>query len=32
MAFGKGSRKCLGIELAGAELYLVTAAMVKGLK
>lgn len=30
MAFGKGSRKCLGIELARAELYLVTAALVKG--
>lgn len=30
MAFGKGSRKCLGIELARAELYLVTAALVRG--
>lgn len=29
MAFGKGGRKCLGIELARAELYLVTAALVK---
>ena len=29
MAFGKGSRKCLGLELARAELYLVTAALVK---
>jgi len=30
MAFGKGGRKCLGIELARAELYLVTAALVRG--
>jgi cytochrome P450 len=30
MAFNKGSRKCLGIELARAELYLVTAALVQG--
>ncbi|KAI0144373.1 cytochrome P450 [Xylariaceae sp. FL1272] len=30
MAFGKGSRKCLGIELARAEMYLVTAALVRG--
>jgi cytochrome P450 len=29
MAFGKGGRKCMGIELARAELYLVTAALVK---
>jgi cytochrome P450 len=29
MAFGKGGRKCLGIELARAELNLVTAALVK---
>lgn len=29
MAFGKGGRKCLGIELARAELYLVTAALVR---
>lgn len=29
MAFSKGGRKCLGIELARAELYLVTAALVK---
>lgn len=28
-AFNKGGRKCLGIELAGAELYLVTAAIVR---
>jgi len=28
MSFGKGSRRCLGIELARAELYLVTAALV----
>jgi cytochrome P450 len=32
MAFGKGGRKCLGIELARAELYLVTAALVKGFQ
>ncbi|TVY45338.1 Cytochrome P450 monooxygenase [Lachnellula occidentalis] len=32
MAFGKGSRKCLGIELARAELYLVTAALVRGFE
>jgi cytochrome P450 len=30
MSFGKGSRKCLGIELASAEMYLVTAALVQG--
>lgn len=30
MSFGKGSRKCLGIELARAEMYLVTAALVQG--
>ncbi|KAI9041023.1 putative Cytochrome P450 [Aspergillus affinis] len=30
MAFGKGGRKCLGIELARAELYLVIAALVRG--
>jgi cytochrome P450 len=30
MAFSKGSRKCLGIELARAEMYLVTAALVQG--
>lgn len=29
MAFGRGGRKCLGIELARAELYLVTAALAK---
>ena len=29
MSFGKGGRKCLGIELARAELYLVTAALVR---
>jgi len=29
MAFGKGGRKCLGIEIARAELYLVTAALVR---
>ncbi|QSZ35699.1 hypothetical protein DSL72_006821 [Monilinia vaccinii-corymbosi] len=29
VAFGKGSRICIGIELARAELYLVTAALVK---
>jgi cytochrome P450 len=29
MAFGKGSRKCIGIELARAEMYLVTAALVQ---
>lgn len=29
MAFSKGSRKCLGIELARAELYLLTAALVQ---
>lgn len=29
MAFGKGGRKCLGIELAKAELYLVVARLVK---
>lgn len=29
MAFNKGNRKCLGIELARAELYLVTAALVR---
>jgi cytochrome P450 len=32
MAFGKGSRKCLGIELARAELYLVTAALVNSFE
>ena len=32
MAFGKGGRKCLGIELARAELYLVTATLVKWFK
>ncbi|KAI9148249.1 Cytochrome P450 monooxygenase TRI4 [Paramyrothecium foliicola] len=30
MSFGKGSRKCLGIELARAEMCLVTAALVQG--
>lgn len=30
MAFGKGSRRCLGIELARAEMCLVTAALVRG--
>ena len=29
MAFGKGSRKCLGIELAHAELYLVIATLIR---
>lgn len=29
MAFGKGGCKCLGIELARAELYLVTAALLE---
>jgi cytochrome P450 len=29
MAFNKGSRKCLGIELARAELFLVAAALVR---
>lgn len=29
MAFSKGSRKCLGIELARAELFLVTATLVR---
>lgn len=29
MAFNKGSRRCLGIELARAELYLVTATLVR---
>ncbi|BCR99312.1 cytochrome P450 [Aspergillus luchuensis] len=29
MAFNKGGRKCLGIELARAELYLVVAALVR---
>src|SRR6202012_3389816 len=29
MAFGKGGRKCLGFELARAELYLATAALVR---
>lgn len=28
-AFNRGGRKCLGIELAGAELYLLTAALVR---
>ena len=32
MAFGKGGRKCLGIELARAELYLVTAALVRSFQ
>jgi len=32
MAFGKGGRICLGIELARAELYLVTAALVRGFE
>ncbi|CAG8956484.1 hypothetical protein HYFRA_00003870 [Hymenoscyphus fraxineus] len=31
-AFNKGGRKCLGIELARAELYLVTAALVRGFE
>ncbi|KAL4981899.1 cytochrome P450 [Aspergillus falconensis] len=30
MAFSKGGRKCIGIELARAELYLVIAALVRG--
>jgi cytochrome P450 len=29
MAFSKGGRRCLGIELARAELYLVIAALVR---
>ncbi|KAJ6136314.1 Cytochrome P450 [Penicillium capsulatum] len=29
LAFGKGSRKCLGVELANAELQLVIAALVR---
>lgn len=29
MAFGKGSRKCIGIELARAEMYLVTAGLIQ---
>lgn len=29
MAFNKGARKCLGIELAQAEVYLATAALVR---
>ena len=29
MAFNKGDRKCLGIEVARAELYLVTAALIR---
>ncbi|KAL4941900.1 hypothetical protein BDV06DRAFT_222655 [Aspergillus oleicola] len=29
MAFGKGGRKCLGVELARAELYLVVAGLVR---
>ncbi|EIT74394.1 hypothetical protein AO1008_03986 [Aspergillus oryzae 100-8] len=29
LAFSRGGRKCLGIELARAELYLVTAALVR---
>ncbi|KKA21399.1 Cytochrome P450 [Rasamsonia emersonii CBS 393.64] len=32
MAFGKSGRKCLGIDLARAELYLVTAALVKAFE
>jgi len=32
MAFNKGGRKCVGIELARAELYLVVAAVVKGFE
>ncbi|CEL07565.1 Putative Cytochrome P450 [Aspergillus calidoustus] len=32
MAFGKGGRRCLGIELARAELYLVIAALVHGFE
>ncbi|KAL2825334.1 cytochrome P450 [Aspergillus cavernicola] len=32
MAFSKGGRKCLGIELARAELYLVVAALILELK
>ncbi|KAL3463238.1 cytochrome P450 [Aspergillus heterothallicus] len=30
MAFSKGGRRCLGIELARAELYLVIAALMRG--
>jgi hypothetical protein len=29
MAFNKGSRKCLGIELARAELFVVVAGLVR---
>jgi len=29
MAFGKGGRRCIGIELARAELYLATVALVR---
>jgi cytochrome P450 len=32
MAFGKGGRKCLGTDLARAELYLVTAALVRAFE
>lgn len=32
MAFSKGSRKCLGVELARAELYLVVARLVGGFE
>lgn len=32
MAFGKGGRKCLGIELARAELCLVTSALIKAFE
>jgi cytochrome P450 len=32
MAFSNGSRKCLGMELARAELYLVTARLVSGFE
>ena len=30
MAFNKGGRKCIGIELARAEIYLATAGLVGG--
>ena len=32
MAFGKGGRKCLGIELARAELCLVVSRLVSGFE
>ncbi|KAL2843905.1 cytochrome P450 [Aspergillus pseudoustus] len=32
MAFGKGGRRCLGIELARAELYLIITALMSGFE